>query len=367
MRRTTLPPVRRGWTFWSIVAVVVWMPAPAAADVAVPTNWISQVTEVEPATPAVAVRVTGGDAFLEVDVRPGHRVQVLGYGDESDRPFLRIERDGTVVGDVRSPSYHRSLDRAGRTPVPDDARADASPRWEILGRGGSHAWHDHRIHVTDPTASPPGSADRRHVADRWEVPLLVDGERVTVRGRLLWVPPAPWWPPAGIAIALAAAVVAARRRAGWTVSATAAVAAGSTAAVIAASSAAAATDVDVPPLADVGLTGLSLAVAVVAIVIRDRYPAEAERMTCLGAAIAAVYGITRAGDALMPFIPSDLPAGVVRYGLASTAGMGIGVLVAYVTTPRGGRRRASTDQSLRPLPGKGTSDVVEGSPQDAAG
>ena len=69
---------------------------------------------------------------------------------------------------------------------------DAEPRWRTVATDGRWAWHDHRIHHMGGEVDP---AARTAEGRLWEVPLVVDGEEVTIEGRyrLLDAPsPIPW-------------------------------------------------------------------------------------------------------------------------------------------------------------------------------
>ena len=126
------------------VGVLVIGVAPAAADAARPTNYRSTVTGVTPAEPDVDADVTGGDSFLRMRVAPGHVVVVLGYEDE---PYLRIDTDGSVDENLRSPASWLNRKRFGSTsPLPDDVDATAAPNWRRIGNDGVALWHDHRVH-----------------------------------------------------------------------------------------------------------------------------------------------------------------------------------------------------------------------------
>ena len=150
--------------------------------------------------------MVGGDAFLCIDVRPGHEVLILGYWDE---PYARIAADGTVAVNRNSPSVLQNTSRYG-VAAADRADPNAEPRWEPTGDRASFVWHDHRSHWMAP-------ADARTVDDdglvqRWEVPLVIDGEPATVSGSLYRhrSPSGWWWLPLLVAAALAAARPAVR-------------------------------------------------------------------------------------------------------------------------------------------------------------
>ncbi|HAS11249.1 MAG TPA: hypothetical protein DCS55_12155 [Acidimicrobiaceae bacterium] len=181
------------------VALVLATPAPAGADPAEPTSDRSTVHGIDPPDAPLEARVVGGDAFLEVQVEAGREVTVPGYGGE---PYLRFLPDGTVERNRRSPATYLNEDRLGGSTAPSDIDPDDEPVWEPVATGGTYVWHDHRIHWMSPDR-PPG-LEAGDVIDEWEVPLVVDGDPVTITGVLRWeepISPLPW-------VALVAAVAA---------------------------------------------------------------------------------------------------------------------------------------------------------------
>jgi hypothetical protein len=193
-------------TLTSVIAIMVVAPvATAAADPAEPTDYRSVVDMVEPAVAGVTIDVVGGDAFLRVRAEAGHEVVVIGYWDE---PYARITADGTVEINRSSPSVLQNERRYG---VATDEAIDATqpPNWEATGSGGELVWHDHRSHWMAPTKPTVGSDG---LVQRWDVPLVVDGTAVTVRGSLyVHASPTPlWW--FVLLPALAAAVLVAGHR-----------------------------------------------------------------------------------------------------------------------------------------------------------
>lgn len=172
---------------------------PAAADPPAPTDFRSEVTAVEPETDAIEVAIVGGDGFLLLEVDEGHTVEVPGYSGE---PYLRFGPDGTVEENEASAAAYlnESRDRTGEGRTFD---ADAEPQWQTVATDGRWAWHDHRIHHMGGEVDP---AARTPEGRRWEVPILVDGEDVTIEGRyrLLDSPsPIPWL----VGVALGAGVI----------------------------------------------------------------------------------------------------------------------------------------------------------------
>jgi hypothetical protein len=151
---------------------------PAAADPPGPTDYESGVVALDPPTSVVAASIIGGDAFLLLEVAPGHEVLVIGYRGE---PFVRFAPNGEVAENRHSPSWHESQERYGTLDVPPEATPDAEPRWVTVADDGRWAWHDHRVHWMG-TVPPLGSAPGDVVLDA-VVPLRVDGEPVALRVR----------------------------------------------------------------------------------------------------------------------------------------------------------------------------------------
>src|SRR4051812_31784639 len=83
---------------------------PAAADAAKPGDFSSEVTSVEPDPGGFDIDVTGGDAFVTLDVDEGHEVIVDGYLGE---PYLRFNDDGTVEENQNSQAAYINTSRFG--------------------------------------------------------------------------------------------------------------------------------------------------------------------------------------------------------------------------------------------------------------
>lgn len=153
----------------------------------------------EPATDVVTLDIIGGDALAALRVEPGHQVMIRGYENE---PYLRVDPDGSVWENVRSPSCSLNRTIFGTGPIDEDADADATPEWRQIGSGGVARWHDHRIHPM------PGVTEDLD----WVIALTIDGSSTTIHGRLARQPshsPLPWY---ACAIAIAIGVVVLGRR-----------------------------------------------------------------------------------------------------------------------------------------------------------
>lgn len=157
--------------------------SPAAADPAGPTDFRSEVIDVDPETATISASMLGGDSFFMLEVEPGTEVLVLGYHAE---PYLRVLADGTVEQNLNSPTFYLNEDRFGEEAIPEFATDDAEPEWEQVDNDGTYAWHDHRTHWMnrqDPLASERGDQILEAV-----VPLVVDGTEVDVTVSSIWQP-----------------------------------------------------------------------------------------------------------------------------------------------------------------------------------
>ena len=169
----------------AVLAALLLSAAPAAADPARPTNVGSHVTGITPATDAVTVELLGANAFLQLHVRPGTAVTVMGYESE---PYLRIGADGTVEENVNSKATYLNRTLTGTVHIPPTAGPTATPDWRRIGGGGTYAWHDHRVHWMASGVPPEEQA--------WTVPLLVNGTPASIDGWYAAVSApsaAPWW------------------------------------------------------------------------------------------------------------------------------------------------------------------------------
>ncbi|MDX6507945.1 MAG: hypothetical protein QOG06_2589 [Gaiellaceae bacterium] len=124
----------------------------------------------------------------------GHRIVVIGYFGE---PFLRLTRDGSYVNDS-------SLTAAGTGLAAPSSRKGGTTSWRLYSRTPKVIWHDARVRTL-----PPGT-DR----GRWTIPLLVDGNRARLEGKIQRVAAPPGWPwiAIGAVFAAATALLLARRR-----------------------------------------------------------------------------------------------------------------------------------------------------------
>ncbi len=305
------------------VALVLAMPAPAGADPAEPTSDRSRVRGIDPQDAPLEARVVGGDAFLEVRVEAGSEVTVPGYGGE---PYLRFLPDGTVERNRRSPATYLNEDRLGASAAPPGLDQDGEPEWEQVATGGTYVWHDHRIHWMSPDR-PPG-LEAGDVIDEWEVPLVVDGDPVTISGILRWeepISPLPW--AALVAVLLAVTVVVTRRRSAL-VSGAASLVSGGLAAGLAVAERS-----GLPSGAQSGLITVVVPVvaaaagaAAVGLGAAGRR-AGATITTLLSVAATIGWVLLRVDVFTEPVLPTTLDPGIDRAGTAVAAGLAIAIAV----------------------------------------
>ena len=207
------------WSSLIVVVLLLAAPRAAAADPAGPTEYLSEVTRVEPPTDLIAVRMIGGDSFFELELLAGAEVIVIGYQAE---PYLRFTPGGLVERNRRSPTTYLNEERYGTGElVPASADPAAAPEWETVATDGRYAWHDHRTHWMN-TVRPPGAEPGDQILEA-VIPIDVNGERVdiTVVSSLQSDPnPLPALLAAVVGIGLGALVLVAPIRASGSIGAT---------------------------------------------------------------------------------------------------------------------------------------------------
>ena len=202
----------------ALAALVVSLCASSAYAHAGNPKFESLVEGVSPKISGFSVTVLDGDDRLELVNHSSETITIDGYNKE---PYLRMEPDGTVSVNVRSPALYLNTDRTDTAPVPDSADAKAAPQWKVVEHDGRYQFHDHRIHWMS-TSTPQQVTDtskRTKVVD-WRVPLHAAGSAGAISGTLFWRG-SSGGPPAGAfgALALilllgAGTVVLVRRRRG---------------------------------------------------------------------------------------------------------------------------------------------------------
>ncbi len=327
------------------MALVLTASDPVSADPAGPTNYRTDVTEVRPPTATIEVEMIGGDSFVELSVRPGTSVEVIGYRGE---PYLRFDADGAVRRNENAPTRWLNDDRYAAVDVPASAGADATPDWRTVGNGGHYAWHDHRTHWMNP-ADPPGVSPGDTVLEA-VIPLAVDGEPVEVHVRSIRLE-APSPVPAALGLALTAFGIVAGVRRRDRVGATATIlVVWALAATVVGVTAVRSVPAETGPSILLWAPALISAVAGAAhFVVRSMAPDRgllASILLGFGGLELSAWGVIRRDALTHALIPSRVPAGVDRAVIAGS--ILVGVVVVLV----------AADQVRRDLSGLGvTADV----------
>ncbi len=169
-------------------------------------HYRSYIDAVAPRAPGLSVEVLEFADRLALTNHTGRTVTIYGYGGE---PYARVQADGTVEVNTRSPAYYLNQSFYGNVSVPASASASAPVHWTVVDRTGRFEWHDHRIHWMSP-ALPPEVKDkskRTKIFD-WRVPLQVGAAKGAVSGRLFWTPEAGSKTPAAAIVAFAVILLA---------------------------------------------------------------------------------------------------------------------------------------------------------------
>ncbi|HVV91614.1 MAG TPA: hypothetical protein VHB53_14060 [Solirubrobacterales bacterium] len=160
-------------------------PAPAFAHGGNP-NYRSEINSFDPPLPGdVSIEVLDYDSYMQLLDQHGHEVVLYGYDGE---PYARIERDGTVQVNRRSPATYLNDNRFAEVTVPPIADPKAPPEWKTVDDSGTFIWHDHRMHYMSKSL-PPKVSDKSKKTKifNYEIPMSVDGRRTVLHGTLWWV------------------------------------------------------------------------------------------------------------------------------------------------------------------------------------
>jgi len=149
-------------------------------------NYRSEINSIQPPLPGdVSIEVLDYDSYLQLKDLRGHEVVLYGYDDE---PYARIEKDGTVQVNQRSPATYLNDNRFGEVTVPPIADSKATPEWKTVDSSGTFIWHDHRMHYMSKSL-PPNVEDKGKKTKVFDyaIPMSVDGRRTVLHGTLWWV------------------------------------------------------------------------------------------------------------------------------------------------------------------------------------
>lgn len=334
MRKHSARRARGLWALLLGLVFAVLLPGTAFADPAGPTDYLSEIRSIEPATPSIAVAVLGGDSFIELDVELGTDVMVLGYQSEE---YLWFLDDGTVLENQNAPSTYTNDDRFGGELPPPNATVDAEPDWKEVATNGRYSWHDHRAHWMQ-TIRPAGKQVGDQIVEG-VIPLLVDGDEVDVTVISTWKPepsPVPWL--LGGIVSIAAVVAAAFAwRAGrrWVVVAAPlsvlALAAGATQYFSLPSETG-------PRLVWLALPAIAVIAAVVGVAADFRSSTFVARAAALIAGVQlTIWGLVKRDGLTAALIPTDAPGWFDRLAtaaaLAGGAALVVVALLALFTRP----------------------------------
>jgi hypothetical protein len=199
----------------ALALLLALLPAvPALAHEGNP-DYRSEIEQIEPPVEGLDAEILNFDDSVRLENRSGETVLVEGYENE---PYARLDADGTVEVNRRSPAYYLNTDRYAEAEVPASADPEATPEWEEVDGSAVFTWHDHRSHYMG-TGTPPQVDDesvRTKVFD-YGIPIEVGGQRGEIAGTLYWVgddggiPVAPFV-GLGVLVVIALAVVLIVRR-----------------------------------------------------------------------------------------------------------------------------------------------------------
>lgn len=151
-------------------------------------NYRSEIDSIQPPLPSgVKIEVLDYDSYFQLLDQNGHEVVIYGYNDE---PYARIEKDGTVQVNERSPATYLNDSRFETdVTVPKSADPKAPPEWKTVDDSGTFIWHDHRMHWMIVNQLPTQVTDKSQKTKifDYEIPLKVDGKDTTINGTLWWV------------------------------------------------------------------------------------------------------------------------------------------------------------------------------------
>ncbi len=309
-----------GW----VAIIWVLLPGVAAADPPGPTDYLSEVIDVDPPTSGIDIEIVGGDSFVLLSVDPGLRVDVVGYSGE---PYLRFLPGGTVEENRLSPTKYQNEDRYAIAEIPAGASSEAEPVWVVVAEDGSFAWHDHRTHWMS-SKPPPGRGPGDQITEG-VVPLLVDGSEVDVTVASIWQePPSPVPVAAGLLVGGVIGWLVIRRRIAVTptilVIATAATAVGAAAVLSVPAETA-------PPWSLWVFPAIGAALAAVVFFGRARLQASTSRILLLIAALELVaWGVAHWSWLWPALLPTALPYWLDRFVAATTLVGAIGAAAAVL-------------------------------------
>lgn len=152
------------------------------------SDYLTEIVSMLPPVDGLSVSVVDAGSRLELRNTSFREVVVFGYDGD---PNLRVGPDG-VFENSHSAAVFLNAERFGRTSIPITANGDADPVWRRMSLERAVRLHDHRAHWMSDTPPAAVLADPNPSSQRiseWTVPVLIDGDEVTVSGTLGWVVP----------------------------------------------------------------------------------------------------------------------------------------------------------------------------------
>lgn len=126
------------------------------------------VSSIAPPIPGVAVTPVVSVVGKLAVTSSRLTVAVLGT---SGQPIFRVGPGGVEANAV-APEWFRDNEPLGIATVPPAATPSSAPQWMQVAIAPRWEWFDHRLH--------PATVD----VTEWEIPIVVDGQRHVVRGRV---------------------------------------------------------------------------------------------------------------------------------------------------------------------------------------
>jgi len=313
---TTL--VRRIGLVLAIAIAIVCSTTTAASALSLQaTDWESSIISIAPATDAVSIEVLNGGEAVQLKAKTGHTALILGYRNE---PYLRINADGEVQANLKSPTWWSNKTGTGSGSVPDSADPAAEPEWSTIGSNGSVAWHDHRIHAM------PGVS----TGTDWTVLVTVDDMPLVIRGQLNKLPSHAPLLEVLLAIVAAATIVILGFRKAWTVCSVSTLVGAALAIVVAVGGWTATPTGFTHPWLLLLASVLTGALALASVLLRNA--SRRLRVTTMVSTVAALaWWVALNFSALTAvFVPNTFAAGVVRFSVGLALGIVVGVAVVIV-------------------------------------
>lgn len=119
-----------------------------------------------------------------ITVSASRTITILGYDDE---PFLMLA-GGQVLDNANSLTTYDARPGVLTTMPATAGSSTAEPVWEVAGPA-PYSWSDHRIDWSQALPKVVVDAPKEpHEVSTWSIPVLVDGQRTAITGRIDWVP-----------------------------------------------------------------------------------------------------------------------------------------------------------------------------------